>query len=431
LALFGIGRVHIGLDVGTNAVRAAEMKGGDRNAVVTRFGQVLLPRGAVRDGEVEDPEAVGQALATLWKRAGFGSKTVRVGIANRRVVVRLIEMPSMSRQDLEGAIRFEAQDYIPIPLDDAVMDFEVVDEYTGTDGESPQMRVVVVAAEREMVDRLLTALRIAKLEPEVLELNAYPLIRGLGSVGSVAPEAEAIVDVGAGVTTVVVQQGGRIRFVRILNVGGDAFTQALVSSMQLDWEEAESLKHRASAAMAARMGETRDQEEEPPPDGGGYGDEETPASDIDADEPGYADPPGAFDERYEEPATRYEEEPDPPTEDDAYAEAEIGSGPDMERAIGLLSTQVERFVVEVRSSLDFYTAQADSMPLRAVILTGGGSLMGGLRSRLGAALRLDAELGRVFSKVRMGKVQMSPDQIAGAEPFLGVSVGLALGALED
>jgi type IV pilus assembly protein PilM len=169
--------------------------------------------------------------------------------------------------------------------------------------------------------------------------------------------------------------------------------------MQLDWEDAESLKHRASAAMAERTGEDGAESEEH----GGF-----PAPDQEVEGPSATSDEGDL---VESPGS--------------------AAGSDVERAVGILNNQLDRFVDEVRSSLDFYTAQAESMPLRAMILSGGGSLIGGLRTRLGSALRLDAEQGRVFSKVNVGKVEMSPEQIAGAEPFLGVAVGLALGATED
>ncbi|HVE92832.1 MAG TPA: type IV pilus assembly protein PilM [Actinomycetota bacterium] len=401
-----VGGGHIGLDIGTSAVRAAEIRG-DRSPQVVRFGQVLLPRGAVRNGEVEEPELVGQALTTLWKRAGFSSRDVRVGVSNRRVVVRQIEFPAMSREDLEGAIRFQAQDYIPIPLADAVMDFQVVDELTGPEGEALQ-RVVVVAAEREMVDRLVAAVQAAKLEPQSLELNAYPLVRTLGTDDASAVEAEAIVDIGAGVTNVVVQQAGKIRFVRTLSSGGDDFTQAVSAALDLEWEEAESMKHRASTELGIRLGadEYLDDDETQEISTTTRGAEPDDLEELDEDE--------------EDVESGAEEEE---SEDDDIPES-------LSAAVDNLAPQVERFVEEVRGSLDFYTGQSEALPLRSVLVTGGGSLLGGLRSRLGAALRVPADQGSVFRKVPIGKVQLEAEQIAVAEPFLSVAVGLALGGFE-
>lgn len=381
MALFDLGRGHIGLDIGTSAVRAAEVRGGEKNPVVSRFGQVLLPRGAVVDGEVQEPEIVSQAISTLWKRAGFGSRTVRIGVANRRVVVRQIELPAMAREDLEGAIRFQAQDYIPIPLPEAVMDFEVLEELTGPEGEALQ-RVLVVAAERAMVDPLVSAVEGAKLTPEILELNAYPLLRSLGGEPGVAPEVEAIVDVGGGVTNIVIHQGGKIRFTRMLaSLGGDDFTQAVADALDLEWEEAESLKHRASGPLAAHLGVRE-------PD--------VPV--IEEERPGL-EPPGAEDEEPLPPLSLGEEEPEEPGEPgEPSAEAEEEEPPEdlkgdnpspknpgpnnpgpqdeMGRAVEALNGVLQRFVGELRGSVDFYTTQREALPLKRVVLTGGGSLLG-------------------------------------------------------
>jgi type IV pilus assembly protein PilM len=416
---------------------------------VTRFGQVLLPRGAVVDGEVHEPDIVAQSIATLWKRAGFSSRRVRIGVANRRVVVRQVELPSMSREDLEGAIRFQAQDYIPIPLSEAVMDFEIIEEILSPEGQ-PLVRVLVVAAERGMVDPLLAAVRAAKLEPEVLELNAYPLIRALGSEEPVAAEAEAIVDVGGGVTNVVIHQGGKIRFTRMLpSLGGDDFTQAVTESLDLDWEEAESLKTRASPVLAARLGVEVD-----------YQPYEAPPAPEEEDEPFLPEEPEPFvpeEPPQEAPETTAfgEDQPDafgvppetgigeettdlygkPPTVtgpvDYGYDEPRAGGGDDqIERVADVLESVLQRFVTELRGSVDFYTTQSEALPLSRIVLVGGGSLLGGLRSQVGAALRVPAERGAVFSRIPVGKVKLSAEQISVAEPFLALAVGLALGGLE-
>lgn len=446
MGLFDFGRGNIGLDIGTSAVRAAEVRGGDKSPTVARFGQVLLPRGAVVNGEVQEPSVVGQAISTLWKRAGFSGRGVRIGIGNRRVVVRQIELPAMAREDLEGAIRFQAQDYIPIPLPEAVMDFEVLEELSGDEGE-PLQRVLVVAAERVMIDSVLAAVHAAKLEPETVELNAYPLVRALGGEAAVAPEVEAIIDVGGGVTNVVIHQGGKIRFTRLLpNLGGDDFTQSIVDALDLDWEEAESLKYRASGALARQLGIEveeplpRFESEEPEPEEleiggpeeegldieslGGEDEEEEPPADL-TDLSGLEgegedeEAPEDLEEEVEEPPEA-REEPEP-----------VAEGEQVERAVEALNAVLQRFVGEIRGSVDFYTTQQEALPLRAVVLTGGGSLLAGLAEQVSTALQVPVERAHVFDRVPAGKVKLSADQIDAAEPFLGVAVGLALGGLES
>src|SRR5688572_13950697 len=105
-------RTSIGLDVGTRAVRLAEVQVTSGKPTVTRFGRVLLPVGAVEHGEIQDPQVVGEAIVTLWKRLGLSGRGVNVGVSNRRVVVRVIELPAMKPDDLASAIRFQAQEHI-------------------------------------------------------------------------------------------------------------------------------------------------------------------------------------------------------------------------------------------------------------------------------------------------------------------------------
>src|SRR3712207_4390160 len=111
----------LGLDIGTNHVRVVEVVLSS-SPTVSRVGEVPLPPGADRDGEVLDVPAVGEAIAALWRQAGLRGRDVRLGLTGSRVVVRVIELPAMPDDEMAGAVRFSASDHIPIPLDDAVLD---------------------------------------------------------------------------------------------------------------------------------------------------------------------------------------------------------------------------------------------------------------------------------------------------------------------
>jgi type IV pilus assembly protein PilM len=371
-------RSSIGLDIGTRAVRAVEMRGGQ----VVRFGRVLMPAGAVDHGEVQNPAAVAGAIQTLWKRLKITGKGVHIGMANRRVVVRVIDLPAMSEADLDGAIRLQAQDHIPIPLHEAVMDYEILEQVESAAGH-PLQRVLVVAAERSSVDPLLAAVQEARLEPLTLELNAYPLVRSLGDGSG---RAEAIVDIGAGVTTVVIHNAGHIRFTRILpNFGGDDFTAAVAEGLNVPAEQAESMKRQASGDIAQRVSE-------------GMHDSPLPMT------------PSFF------------ENPSLPDEAATAVVTEVS-----QRTVAeLIEPVLQRFVSEVRGSVDFYTSQPKAAPVGRVVLTGGGSLLGGLHDALARELGLQTDVGRPFSRVALGKMNVSNDQSNVAERYLSVAVGLAL-----
>lgn len=392
-------RTSIGLDVGTKAVRIAEVTYGGGKPNVTRFGRALLPAGAVQHGEVQDPAAVATAISGLWKRLGLKGRAVHVGVANKRVVLRVIELPMMAQEDLENAVRFQAQEHIPIPLDEAVMDYEVLEEIEGPDGQRLQ-RVLVVAAEQSTIQPLLEALSAANLDARTLELNAYPLVRcfdgngnGNGN-GDGATGAQAIVDIGAGITNVVIHSGGRIRFTRILpSFGGEEFTTTVAEGLDVSPEEAEKLKRQASEVLRDRARATQVTD-----------DPDTYVDDHDAPEPHVV---GDLQQTHFRPAA-----PAPISREDAVAD--------------LLESHVERFVTEVQGSLDFYTSQLHAPSLDKIILTGGGSLLGGLTERLEDALGVPVEHGHPFAHVPVNEDEVTPRQASVAEPFLGVAVGLAL-----
>lgn len=236
-------RTAIGLDIGTSAVRAAEVtvKG---PPTLLRFAQVALPAGAVVDGEVTQPDAVAAAIKELWDRGGFRARRAAIAVANQKVVVREIPLPFMEEDELRGALRFQVQEYIPIPIEDAILDFQVLEEFPGEE-DARMMRVLIVAAHREMVNAFVAALQGAGIEPVGIDLAPFAALRAiLDPVPSVlaAREAEAVVDIGGGVTSIVVHEQGTPRFVRIIPSGGTDITEALVAALGLTPEQAERQK---------------------------------------------------------------------------------------------------------------------------------------------------------------------------------------------
>lgn len=217
----------VGLDVATGAVRVADVEPGPR-PVLKVFGQVALPPDAVSGGEVIDVETVAEAIRRLWRETGLRRGFVRVGVASDRVMVRTIEIPDVPDDELADALRFQAQDHVTIPIDEAVLDFHVLDRFTGFDDE-PMVRILLAAAHRQTVGPLLDAVKAAGITASSVDLIPLALIRGLRPALEEAGSAEAIVSVDAGVTTVVVHEAGLPRMVRIVTTGA---TEA-----DVDWSE--------------------------------------------------------------------------------------------------------------------------------------------------------------------------------------------------
>ncbi len=239
----------MGLDIGTSGVRAAELSLGKGGATLERFGQVALPLGAVRDGEVVDTEVVSGAIKELWAQAKFGSKKVVVGVANQKVVVRQVDLPWLPLKELKQSLAFQVQDYIPMPVEHAILDFHPLEEFTHDTG-GRMLRVLLVAASRDMVGSALQAVTKAGLSPSMVDLTSFAVLRSqVTSSSGFVVEAEALIDIGASVTNIVVHQGGVPRFVRILLMGGGDITDAVAERLGVPAEEAESLKQATGLSL--------------------------------------------------------------------------------------------------------------------------------------------------------------------------------------
>ena len=246
-----MGRPVVGLDIGTSGVRAAELSLGKGAATLERFGQVALPAGSVRDGEVVDGDAVAAAVRRLWAVAGFRSRKVVVGVANQKVVVRQVDLPWQPLEELRTSLAYQVQDFIPMPVENAILDFHPLEELRNDAG-ARTLRVLLVAASRDMIGSALQAVEKAGLTPSMVDLTSFAVLRSQVSAGNTfSLDVEALVDIGSSVTNIVVHQGGVPRFVRILLMGGGDITDAVAERLGVPADEAESLKRSTGLSVVA------------------------------------------------------------------------------------------------------------------------------------------------------------------------------------
>jgi len=214
-------RRSVGLDIGSSAVRAAEVLVDANRRQLVRFAQVGLPSGAVVEGEVRDQQAVTAALKRLWGEGGFASRSVVLGVSSQRAMVRLIEMPAMQGKELRSALRYEISELLPIPIEQAVYDFAVLGPGgpTGDGGETTQ--VLVVVAQKDIVHDQISAVRRAGLRVRAVDASSLALLRAVPS-----PEREsaldAVVSLGAQLVVVAVRQGSVPRFMRTATIAAEA-----------------------------------------------------------------------------------------------------------------------------------------------------------------------------------------------------------------
>jgi type IV pilus assembly protein PilM len=226
-------RTVVGLDIEPSHLAAAEAIVNGRVAVQRAAVGPLAP-GLMRDGEVTDVDGLSAALKDFFAAHKL-PKRVRLGVANQRIVVRTIELPILNPgPELEAAVRFHAQENIPMPLDQAVLDYQVTGRVEGEQGE--RLRVVLVAARRDMIDRVLAAVRDAGLRPEGIDLAAFGMVRALHHHGQ-AGETVVYLSVG-GVTNLAVAQGTVCTFTRVIGGGLEGLAVELAERRSLTLEHA-------------------------------------------------------------------------------------------------------------------------------------------------------------------------------------------------
>lgn len=243
--------VTIGLDIGSSAVRAAEIqvtKDGRRR--LRRYGQVGLPAGHVVDGEINNVPGVAAALKRLWAEAQFSTTDVIVGISGPRVFIRQADVPALSAEDLRSSLKFDAQEMVPIPMDDASFDFSLLDQSADTKpGGEPSRRILLVAAHRDLLRSYTDTLTEAGLTASVMDAAPLALLRCVPpATGADSTGVEVTVSIGAELTTVAVTEGGVPHFIRSLTLGGAKLTERIANTMHIELAVAERLKRGAVPA---------------------------------------------------------------------------------------------------------------------------------------------------------------------------------------
>ena len=239
-------RQVVGLKIGASQLSAACVES-NGSVKLVQVAREPIPRGIVLGGEVRDIVALGNEIKTFFRKHKLPRRAVRIGIANNRIGVRTIEVTGIEdAKQLANAVRFRAQEALPIPVDQAVLDFQVLSE-TVEDGVAKK-RVLLVVAYRELVDSYAIACKQAGLRLVGVDLEAFALLRALTPPVSMPGERSALVAVAMGAerTTLAVSDGVSCEFARVIEWGGTSLTVALARALELEPEAAEILKSQIS-----------------------------------------------------------------------------------------------------------------------------------------------------------------------------------------
>ncbi len=324
------GSTLVGLDIQPGYVTAVQARV-NGSILVQRAAGAPLPPDTVREGEVLDGVALTTTLREMFRDSRM-DKRVRIGVANQRTVLRTLELPPITdRKELATAVRFQAEDQVPMPLDNAVLDFHalgVIDTPAG-----PRQRVIVVAAQRDMIERLLAAVRAAGLRPEGVDLSAFALIRSLHRLDEEHAGRVLYLNVG-GLTNMAIAEGRLCRFTRV--VGGG------LESMAADVAERNGVKLQDARDLLASV--ELDETPTPPP--------LEPAESTEHEERSATKQPSTIDVR------------------------------------PVLASGVREIAGEVRNSLDFHRSQDGGGEVTSVVLSGPALQISGFATALQRELRV-------------------------------------------
>lgn len=233
----------IGLDVGATEVRASVLTPGTLegrpSVTIHGVGRAPLPRGTVVNGVVHEPEKLTAALKQLWSENKFECRTVILGVANQQVLVRDLRMPNLDPVERAKALPFQAKEVVALPIADVVLDYCQLGD---PDPDNDTVPGLLIATPREPVLAAVTAVERANLHVARVDLSAFGLLR---SIGDEHLAVEAVVDIGAHLTTIVIHDHGVPKLVRTLARGGEQLTEHLADRMNLSPADAERTKCEA------------------------------------------------------------------------------------------------------------------------------------------------------------------------------------------
>jgi type IV pilus assembly protein PilM len=366
------------MDIDRTAIKAVQVSAGGGDYTLRHVGYRRLPPGVVSEGEVADHDLLASEIGEFWSSHGFKGKNVILGVSNQKVVVRLLDFPHMEPEDLKSAIGFEAQDHIPMPLDEAVLDHVVLGpQQEGSDLD----RILIVAAQKDMVSRFSSAVRSAGLRPVGVDVKALSLMRSALPETLFDEGATLLLDIGGEVTNLAISQGGVPTLTRFIMGGADHFVQTIAEVAGIPEDAAERHLMNPEIRLGDYPEETAELE---------AGEMEEGAGDPSADE-------GSDDL---DPALRF----------------------DIRRG---LEDSVQVMAEDVQRSIEYHYSQPGAQDVSQVFVSGEGALVAGLERYMGELLGIPTHRAQPLQKLASNRSNVPDEQLQVMEPVLAVALGLA------
>ena len=234
----------VGLDIGSSTVKAVELsiKGKGRDFDLTHLGVAKLPSESIVQGAFLNSSAIVDTVREAIDNAKIRTKNVAVAVSGHSVIVKKVNLPMMSRDELDEQIRWEAEQYIPFDVNEVNLDFQILNDGESEDS-AGQMGVLLVAAKKDLIDDYVQVITEAGLIPAVVDVASFAVENAFNSNYDSAPEdVVALVNIGAEVVNINILANGIPAFTRDITTAGNQYTEEIQKALSVTFDEAERIK---------------------------------------------------------------------------------------------------------------------------------------------------------------------------------------------
>ncbi len=241
--MFGFGNKNLlGVDIGSSTIKIAEINSTRKGFELSSFGVMPLARGVINGGEIVDPLNVGQSVQSLVSSMRTKRNQVVCGVFGNAVIVKKISMPRMDPKLVAEQIKWEAEQYIPFDINEVTIEYKILNSSTSTE----TMDVLLVAARQEIVFRYIESIEAAQLKMASLDVNGFGLANCFEHNYGKQDGVIGLLNFGAATTNFVAVDRGEVIYCRDIPVGGFNYTNDIMQTMNISFEESEALKVSAS-----------------------------------------------------------------------------------------------------------------------------------------------------------------------------------------
>jgi len=415
-------QVVLGLDIGTNRIKFVEARPGRRGPVVTNAGVGLTPRDAISNGVIVDANALGAALRQLLDQHGVRTKSVVSSVASQSsLVVRPIEVPRMTRQELADTMQWEVERHIPFAASEVVMDFQPLIAPEDLPPEAQNMEVLLAVAQEDMINAHVETLFRAGLDPVALDVEPLAASRSLIDINrdtGAYDHVYALLNVGANTTDLSIVRRGLLSFTRPVPLAGDNITNAIAEGLGYEFHEAERVKLEQGTLFvqgAPALEAPRAPAPEPQPG-------VEPVFRI-GDEDKAPKAAQVFDLGAEAGPTA---SPQPPRQEPGLPVLRTPGAGTSGRQVyeSMLPTLVE-LVTEIRRSIEYYSNRYPDSRVDTIMLYGGTACLPNFAEFLAGEVGTPVEVGNPFLRVEVDP-GLPHDFVEQNAPYMPIVVGLAI-----